>query len=454
MTQQEQITETNCIICGDCKDQLARIPDGSVNLIYMDPPFFSGKNYEIIWKDGSEIRSFTDTEFYTLICECGDIFPDKNKFCASCGASKDKATERKSKDIEAYLQWLRPRLEECKRVLSDTGSIYVHLDWHAVHYVKVMMDEIFGMGNFKNEIAWSYNTRTMASQWYARKHDSILFYTKSDKHLFNGDDIRVPYREESIKQYNKIDENGKRYKQQSGNYRTYLDERGQNCGDVWDIQILGSRDKERLGYPTQKPETLLERIIKASSNPGDVVLDCFCGCGTAVAVAQKLGRRWIGIDVSPISTKLMVTRLQTIGAKITEADIVDLPRTCKELFAMDPFEFQNLVISKLDGKQNPKKVGDKGIDGWTYKTDDFGMRHKLMGLDAAVQVKKSKNVGTPTIDNLVGAMAQDVDNTDGSHGIVVGFSFSKNTRQQVKDLKAKAGITIDLIIVKELFDCE
>ena len=226
-------------------------------------------------------------------------------------------------------------------------------------------------------------------------------------------------------------------------------------GDVWEMPILSPNAKERLSYPTQKPEALLERIIKTSSNPGDVVLDCFCGCGTAVAVAQKLGRKWIGIDVSPTSTKLMVKRLKDIKddwVQITEADIIDLPRTCAELRKMEPFEFQNLVIAKLDGKQNPKKVGDKGIDGWTYKTDDHGMGYKV-GLDAAVQVKRSNGIGRPTIQNLVGAMATDP-SIDKKHGIVVAFSFSDPAKKHVEDLKTEAGITIDLITVKELFDCE
>jgi hypothetical protein len=215
-------------------------------------------------------------------------------------------------------------------------------------------------------------------------------------------------------------------------------------------------------YPTEKPESLLERIIKSSSNEGDIVFDPFCGSATTLVVADDLNRKWIGIDVSPTSTRLMVQRLRNIKGdwvQITEADIIDLPRTCKELSDMDPFQFQNLVISKLDGKQNPKKVGDKGIDGWTYKRDEFGMRHKQIGLDAAVQIKQSgkkgkiHKVGTPTIDRLVGVMAGDPD-IDGKHGIVVGFDFSTDVKKQVKNLKAEAGITIDLITVKELFDCE
>ena len=443
----EQITQTNCIICGDCRDQLARIPDGSVDLIYLDPPFFSGKNYEIIWKDGAEIRSFTDTEFYTLVCKCGEIFPDGNKFCATCGAPRDEAVEHKSKDIQAYLQWLRPRLERCQDALKDTGSIYVHLDHHAVFHVKVMMDEIFGVKNFQNEIVWCYSGGGVPKTAFARKHDTILMYSKTSgkDRVFNIQ--YMPYSDASKKLVNAnggVSIDGK---------KRDLD-RGAHMNDWWvDLNALQTWSPEKLGYPTQKPEALLERIIKASSNPGDTVLDPFCGCGTCVAVAEKLGRKWIGIDVSPTSTKLMVKRLQTTGAKITEADIVDLPRTCKELRHMDPFEFQNLVIAKLDGKQNPKKTNDLGVDGWTYKTDEFGMRHKQIGLDAAVQVKRSQNISFPEIQKFIGAMQTDTE-TDGKRGVFVAFSFVKTAKAKLNKLMVESGITVDLMTVEELFECE
>ena len=431
-----QASLDNSIICGDCGDKMRQhMPNESVDLIYMDPPFFSGKNYEVIWKDGAEVRSFTDTDFYTLECKCGKTFPENYKFCPICGAGKDEATERRSTDIEAYLQWLRPKLEQCYRMLKQTGSIYVHLDWHAVHYVKVMLDEIFGMKRFRNEIAWSYNTRTMSSQWYARKHDSILFYTKSDTHTFNADDVRVPHREESVRQYNKVDEDGNRYKPQSGNKRTYLDERGQNCGDVWDIQILGSRDKERLGYPTQKPEALLKRIIKASSNPGDLVLDPFCGCGTAVAVAQKLGRRWIGIDVSPTSCKAMSSRLHKIGYPINETgiDVIDMPQTNDQLRNMDDFEFQNWAVTQLGGRQVVRKSGDRGVDGFTFVGD-------------TIQVKNSEKIGAPDVRKFV----YDTMNFDKTHGVFVAHSYSSGAQKEVDIASAKHGIDIELLTVADL----
>ena len=422
-----EITETNAIICGDCRDQLARIPDGSVDLIYLDPPFFSGKNYEIIWGDGSEIRSFTDTEFYTLVCKCGEIFPNGDIFCGNCGASRDEAILKKSKDIEAYLQWLRQRLERCRDVLKNTGSIYCHLDWHAVHYVKVMMDEIFGYGNLRNEIVWCYRGVGMHKRMFKRKHDTILFYNKSNDYTFN-----LQYKRNNVTL--KI-------------ARIYE--------DWWDdIRALGSRSKERLGYPTQKPEALLKRIIETSSNPGDVVLDPFCGSGTTIAVAQKLGRKWIGIDISPTACKIMTQRLRSIRVHTTEVDIIDLPRTCTELRKMEPFEFQNLVINKLGGKQDPKKFSESEMDGWTYKIDDLGMRHRQMGLDVVVQVKRSDKIPRQAIEMFVGAMIRDHNNTDGKHGIFVAFGFTKSARMMVKELMIKRGISIKLITVKELFDCE
>lgn len=443
---------TNSIICGDCQDRMREhIEDSSIDLIYMDPPFFSGKNYEIIWKDGAERRSFEDTKFYTLVCECGKVFPEKHKFCAFCGAGKDKATERRSNDIEAYLQWLRPKLEECKRVLKPTGSIYVHLDYHAVHYVKQIMDDIFGNGDidegmkyFRNEIVWHYNRWTAASTNYQRMHDTILFYTKDKKEwTFN-------------KQYKEYSEASKKAHEergyiQRGSYKSIPNPKGVSEDDVWDVQHLAGRSKERRGVPTQKPEALLERIIKASSNPGDIVLDPFCGCGTAVAVSQRLDRKWIGIDVSPTSCKVMVERLQEQHVRISEHDIINLPRTAEELRIMDPFEFQNWVVKQLDGKINPKSRCDGGIDGWTYKTDEWGMRHKQIGLNEPIQVKRSNGIGFPEIQKFIGAMQTDT-KTDGMRGIFVAFSFVKTVVGKLKNLKNETGISVRILTVEDLLE--
>lgn len=282
----DNLLAMQALLAGDPQTGLPSLR-GKVDLIYIDPPFDSKADYRT-----------------KLTLPGGDISqkPTTIEQFAYADTWKDGTV--------SYLRMLYPRLVLMRELLSDHGSIYVHIDWHVGHYVKVLMDEIFGKENMLNDISWAYNTRTMVSQWFARKHDTILFYAKNtEDHFFNVDAVRVPHTEDSLAQYNKIDESGRRYKQQSGGMRTYLNELGQPCGDSWDIQILGSRDVERTGYATQKPSKLLERIIKASSNEGDLVCDFFGGSGTTAAVAERLGRRWITSDIGKPATLVMRKRL-------------------------------------------------------------------------------------------------------------------------------------------------
>jgi len=402
--------EPNTIYCGDCKEVLKKFPDECVDLIYMDPPFFSNKKYEVIWKDGYEVRAFED---------------------------------RWRGGIEHYISWMEERIRECHRVLKKTGSIYLHCDWHASHYLKVMMDRVFGYNNFRNEIIWAYSGRENPRQrMFARKHDIMLFYTKTNKYTFNMQFI--PYRAEYIKQFFKYrDKDGRLYQLQpdgkGGRYKQYLDEsKGQPVNDVWtDIKPIWFRgaQKEALGYPTQKPEKLLERIIKASSNPGDIVLDPMCGCGTAVAVAHKLGRQWIGIDVSPTACKLMTDRLRSLGVSIGENDIVGLPRTIEELRSMQPFEFQNWVCQKLGGRISTRKSGDMGIDGWTFD-------------GKPIQVKQSERVGRNVVDNFETALRR----VGKDKGVIIAFSFSKGAYEEVARAKMHDGLEIELKEVSELVE--
>lgn len=436
-----QATLDNSIICGDCKDKLKHVPSGSVDLIYLDPPFFSGRDYDDIWKDGAAMVSFQDTNFYKKVCGnegCGLDFPEHFLFCPQCGASVEAAKDVRMNDIEAYIGWLRARMQECYRVLKQTGSIYVHLDWHAVHYVKVMMDEIFGMNNFRNEIVWHYITAPATKKNFGRKHDTILFYGKSNKNMFNVQ--RVPH--------SKNTSATRVYKHGGKDYVCNTNPDGKVMDDVWDMPIIAAMSKERLGYPTQKPEALLERIIKASSNPGDVVLDPFCGCGTSISVAQKLGRRWIGIDVSPTSCRAMVARLKNIsftdstgrnrrdGYPIDETDIIDMPHTNEDIRDMEPFEFQNWAVNQIGGTQSHTKSGDRGIDGWTYMVHD------------PIQVKQSGKVGNP----VVRLFAQDIRDVDKTHGIIIALSYSAGARDEVEHIKAKYGIDIELKTVADLVD--
>lgn len=268
----------NQLILGDNLEVLRTVHTDSIDLIYIDPPFFSGRNYNVIWGDTNEVRSFYD------IWEGG---------------------------IDSYIIWLNARLWEMRRVLKKTGSIYVHCDWHASHYIKAEMDKIFGYENFRNEIVWHYIMGASANERYGRKHDVIFFYAKSSNYTFELDAIRIPYNPETIARAGR---GLPRYKIDPEE----LKKSGKNPGDVWiDIMPLQGNNIERIGYPTQKPETLLERIIKASSNEGDVVADFFCGGGTTLAVAQKLKRRFIGCDSSRVAISVTLDRLVKIGEEMS-----------------------------------------------------------------------------------------------------------------------------------------
>ena len=383
--------KTNVVYCGDCLRVMKGIEEDSVDLIYLDPPFFSNKNYEVIWKDGAEIRGFEDCHWY------------------------EQGKRRNS--VYVYIEWMRERLEECKRVLKDTGSIYLHCDWHASHYLKIMMDEVFGYKNFRNEIIWQYKRWSNASKNFQRMHDSILFYTKSNGYLFN-----IQYQPFSAKTV---------HRKMSVDGITNLEEKrdvekGIVMHDVWDIPYIHSQSKERLGYPTQKPEKLLERIILASSNKGDVVLDPFCGCGTTLSVAKKLKRNWIGIDISPTGCKLIAERM-----KISSDDIIGLPRTTEEIKTMKPFEFQNWACKLVGGISNPKRTGDGGIDGWTFERNP-------------IQVKQC-SVGEPVIR----LFKNDIRDAHKKTGLVIGFSFSSGAYEYASKAK-KDGIDIELKTVEEL----
>src|SRR3989338_1228155 len=270
----------NQLILGDNLEVLRTLPSESVDLIYNDPPFFSGRNYNVIWGDTNEVRSFYD------IWEGG---------------------------IDSYLIWLNARLWEMRRVLKKTGSIYVHCDWHASHYIKTEMDKIFGYENFRNEIVWCYSGPSQTSKYFPRKHDIILWYSKSDDFMFNPEAIRVSYKKSNLA-------TGKSsiIRRKSTEEILELDKRGKTKEDWWeDIATIGYAHSQIIGYPTQKPEALLERIIKASSNEGDVVADFFGGGGTTFAVAMKHKRRFIGCDSSRVAISVTLDRLVKIGEEMS-----------------------------------------------------------------------------------------------------------------------------------------
>lgn len=282
-------TGANRLFFGDNLHVMRQLPSESIDLIYIDPPFFSGRNYNIIFGDKNEMRSFSD------IWEDG---------------------------MPGYLVWLNARLWEMKRLLKPTGSIYVHLDWHASHYVKVEMDKIFGVDNFQNEIVWSYTSGGVSKQWFGRKHDAILAYCRKLGHHY----INLPQE----KSYTAtLPEPHTPSGRRLGVLR---DKVCDLCGagtpgqkhrmvtmrDVWtDLRSLFRNDEEMIGYPTQKPERLLERIIRSSCPEDGAVADFFCGGGTTPAVAQRLNRRWIACDQSRIAVAITADRL----AKVVEEKI-------------------------------------------------------------------------------------------------------------------------------------
>ena len=378
---------TNTIYCGDNLEVLTQLPEKSVDLIYADPPFFSNKHYEVIWNDGAEVRAFED---------------------------------RWKGGIEHYTEWMEPRLAQCYRVLQDTGSMYLHCDWHANAYLRILMDKIFGASNFQNEIIWWYGGGGASKMRFARKHDNIYFYSKSSKWTFNVDAIREPY-SEAWRGTPRAD----------GSLRNFS--KGKIPDDVYRLHGVLPMESEHIGYPTQKPEALLKRIIEASSNKGDIVLDPFCGCGTTLAVAQQLSRQWIGIDVSSTACRMMKDRLNKLGA----VDIVleGMPIVIDELKALKPFAFQDWVLHKIQGTPSNKKSGDMGIDGYTFMARE------------PVQVKQSEKVGRNVVDNFETAMRRENKTT----GYIIAFSFTKGAHEEVARAKqdTEHSLNIKLVEIKE-----
>lgn len=295
----------NLLFYGDNKDVLATLLEqgfrGKIDLIYIDPPFMSGADYvrKVELRGLKETR--TDVDDADLLQQTMYFDMWRN---------------------DAYLQFMYERLILLKELLSETGSIYVHLDWHVGHYVKLLMDEVFGQENFVNEIIWFFKGTTNSPRQYADKHDTILFYVKNknSSYTFNADDIRLPFDDPSAY---KRDEKGKLYKQWTKEKRYYPPQKlangkwellGKYRYDVIDDvpSMATAHGEEYLGFATQKKESLLEIFIKASSNPDDLVLDCFIGSGTTARVAQKLGRRWIGCDINKGAIQLTSRELQKI----------------------------------------------------------------------------------------------------------------------------------------------
>jgi site-specific DNA-methyltransferase (adenine-specific) len=453
--------DTNVLYYGDNLEILRKyIPADAIDLIYLDPPFNSKATYNVLFKEPggepsqAQISAFEDTWHWGLESEralqeiaASGIAPAPVKeFMSVLPKLVGKRT-----DMAAYLTMMCIRLIELRRVLKDTGSIYLHCDPTASHYLKMLLDTIFGVQNFRNEVVWRRKggSALKGMHIFSNATDFILFYSKSDNYIFNT--VYMPLDQDYINEhFTKIDETGRRFQatvMRSPNPRPnlmydykgykmppngwavsrdrmeqldregklyfpedkskqiyrkiFLDEyQGQPANNLWtDIPTLKGQSVELLGYPTQKPEALLERIIQSSSNEGDIILDPFCGCGTAVVAAQRLNRRWIGIDITHLAIGLMKWRLKNMSP-IPSFEVVGEPRDLAgaiELAKQDKYQFQWWAVSVIGGQPygDKKKGADTGIDGYLYYMDEKDKIKK-----AIVSVKGGKNANVSMIRDL------------------------------------------------------
>jgi site-specific DNA-methyltransferase (adenine-specific) len=347
-----------------------KIPENTFDLIYLDPPFNSNRNYNVLFKEGkvdssAQIHSFEDTWEWTddTVRLLKELKEHQNPKIAILTNSLTEFIGHN--EMMAYLVNMTARLIPLHSVLKPSGTLYLHCDPTASHYLKIILDVIFGKHNFRNEIVWCYRGGGVPKNDFANRHDIIFRYSKTDEYYFDVDAVRIPYSTESLErlQYKARAFRGEKV------YDTYApNELGKHPEDWWEIQPIMPSSKERIGYPTQKPEALLERIIKASTKEGDWVLDPFCGCGTTVAVAERLGRKWVGIDISMLAINVIHDRLkeQYRGIRVNFDGIPMDYEGAFRLAQKDKYKFQDWAIS-LIGANPPtgqsKKGADRGIDG-------------------------------------------------------------------------------------------
>ena len=452
--------EKNCLYYGDNLTVLREhIKDESVDLIYLDPPFNSRQDYNVLFaeRDGtrsaSQIMAFEDTWEWNMDAEAAyqEIVERGGRVADAMRAFR---TFLGHSDMMAYLAMMAPRLIELHRVLKETGSIYLHCDPTASHYLKMLMDAVFGPQYFRNEIIWKRTSSHSAAKRWGDIHDTIIFYSRGASYLWN--EVTVAHTEDYSSRYKNHDSDGKIW---ADDNLTGPGVRHGDSGAIWrgldvtarglhwkvsaktvekivgaaaakelsttqkldlldshgylhwpqkrvadhpsfprfkrplsaggkvqdvitDIPAINSQAQERLGYPTQKPKALLERILRSSSNEGDIVLDPFCGCGTAVEVAQQFNRRWIGIDITHLAIGLIKKRLDdAFGESVRDTyevigEPIDIPGA-QRLAQDDPYQFQWWALSLVGARPLEKKKGaDQGIDGRLYFHDEKGGKTK------------------------------------------------------------------------------
>jgi DNA modification methylase len=465
-------------------------PDASVDLVYLDPPFNSNADYNVLFREASgeasqaQFHAFTDTWNWADAAQTYAEFVDDCPNTAVVEMMDALHDFLRNSPMMAYLAMMAPRLVELHRVLKPTGSLYLHCDPTASRYLGILLDGIFGQQNFQNELVWKRTSARSDSHRWNHIHDTILFYSKSEK--FTWTTQYTPYDEAyAAKFYQHVEPaTGRRYASDnltaagtregsSGKpwhginvkrkgihwkytiegleeldkqgriiwpdkpggvprYKRYLDEMPGLAVQsmITDIPPLSAQSAEKLGYPTQKPVVLLERIIAASSNPGDIVLDPFCGCGTTIHAAQKLGRQWIGIDVTYLAINLIKRRLKDAFGDDVQFAEQGQPTdfgSAKELARLDKWQFQQWALSLIDARPRTEgdgKGADRGVDGLLYFYESKDKREKIL-----VQVK-----GGGVKRNDMAALLGDVNNQKFAGGILITLEKpTKPMREEAAD---------------------
>ena len=494
-----------------------RMKAESADLIYLDPPFKSNQNYNLVYKT---LTGKPVPEQAEAFCDTWEMDAEKEAIARSMPVLLRehgvpdyyvefwrlwmKALEHTEKPLLAYLIYMVQRLLYMKVVLRSRGSIYLHCDPEASHYIKVMMDGIFGHNNFRNEIIWKRTSAHSASKRWNDVHDVVLYYTKSDKYTWNQ--VRVAHSDEYQARFKRVDEKGQKWtddnltgpglrKGESGQawrgfdpslkgshwkvsnraveaivgaekskqmgtleklellnehgliywpkkdgqrsfprFKRVLDARGGTIQDiVMDIAPVNSQAKERLGYPTQKPKALWKRIIEASSTPGDVIFDPFCGCGTTIYAAQEMQRNWIGCDVAILAIRLIREKLTGPDYRLVEGHdfwVDGIPASveaAEDLFKSDPFQFQHWAVERVGGFPTQKRSGDLGIDGRLY----FEVGRELRSMVLSV---KGGHLRPTDIRDLRGVLERERDVE------LAGFISLKEPTKAMREEAARAGM--------------
>jgi site-specific DNA-methyltransferase (adenine-specific) len=483
-------------------------PDASVDLVYLDPPFNSNADYNVLFREPSgqvsqaQFHAFTDTWSWADAADTYHQFIDDCPNVAVVELMEALHSFLKHSPMMAYLAMMAPRLVELHRILKETGSLYLHCDPTASHFLKMALDGIFGAENFRNEIVWKRTiAKGLVTKRLPRNHDIILSYQKTDEAVWNENEVFQPYDEQNLDEktsgkYCHRDPDGRIYRLDSlinpnpnrpnltyeflgvtrvwrwtkermqkaydaglvvqtkpgtvPQGKRYLDEqRGRPLDDVWgDIPPLNSQAIERLGFPTQKPLSLLERLITLSTKPGDVVLDPFCGCGTTIHAAQKLGRQWIGIDITYLAINLIKRRLRDAFGDEIAFEEKGQPTDfggAKQLAENDKFQFQHWALSLIGArplKEGEGKGADRGVDGllYFYETERKDIPGRVMEepLPRSEPVHREKIIvqvkGGGVNRGDVATLLGDVENQKAAGGVLITLEKpSKQMRTEAAD---------------------